>query len=177
MGQSQQLTIKQDRIIDAVLDPKVSTRKDAAIVAGYSAKTADSQASQVLSNPKVAQALEKRREQRSDKAKGDLAKFERMASKFGKAVDAIDPERLDAQTLIGSLQVFQKLKESELQIRERYGIDRASDPQVLASQARSLQALIVTAIRCAIERPAVAARILARAGVEIEQETKGSRGG
>ena len=61
-----------------------------------------------------------------------------------------------------------KVRDKELQIQEKYGIDKANDPAILAQQAQSLQALIVTTLVCAYQRPAVAARILARAGVELE---------
>ena len=166
---SQALTIKQARFVDAMLDDKVATQKDAAIKAGYSPKTAHSIASQVIAKAKVAGALEVKRNGRSDKARGELSKFEWLQSKFGAAVDKLDPDNLDAQTLLGSLQILQKCRESELAIRERYGIDKSADPAVLATQAQSLQRLIVTTLLCALHRPAVARRILARHGVEVDE--------
>ena len=165
---SQALTIKQQRYVEAMADPQTTSQAEAARRAGYSPSVAKYVGSINKAKQNVATAIEKAKTQRLDKAQGELSKFERLQSKFGAAVDKLDPDNLDAQTLLGSLQILQKCRESELAIRERYGIDKSADPAVLATQAQSLQRLIVTTLLCALHRPAVARRILARHGVEVD---------
>jgi len=97
------LTVKQRKFIKLL--PKCKTAKEAAILAGYSEKTAKDQASQLLSNPKlssyIAQILD--RAGLTDQAIADKilalinAKKTMFFSHQGKVVDKREVEALDIQ--------------------------------------------------------------------------------
>lgn len=67
------LTIRQDRLVDAVLDPTITTQRQAGAVAGYSERSKDSIVSISLKKEKLQREISLRKRSRSDKARAILS--------------------------------------------------------------------------------------------------------
>jgi len=116
MANGNNLTIRQRRFVEAMIDPATKTQTAAAIKAGFSEKTADSKASQLVRHSKVARELEARRYQRWDKARENVHKaLERQSQ----ALDAVDPHdnpleatQVSALTIKSSGEYVEKFSDS-----------------------------------------------------------------
>lgn len=153
--QHKRLTIKQERLVDAVTDPEVLTLNEAAAMAGMAA----SQASTSLRNPKIEAAIAQRRRERLDKSRDLRALGERLLRSGAHELErrGMDPEQ--------RLRVGGAILELESKVRDKLGDPDpvGVDTVVLEAQTtRLVRSIVRAAIRCALERPDKARDVLAR---------------
>ena len=92
------LTLRQDRFLDGLLDPRTKTQKQAALEAGYSPKSVDAIACEILKNPKVLAALDRKREALLDKASDHQSTIEFAARMQRRAMRFFERELNDMES-------------------------------------------------------------------------------
>lgn len=156
------LSLKAERLVEAVLDPKTASLTHAGKIAGYGTATS---AHRAYRNAQTQEAIARRLREKSDKSKGLLGKFDRQLRKLSSRIDKFDDDdmQLTPAELMGTLKILQDLRKGELEIRERFPqLDPSSDDDAKTRAASWIQSYTATVLRCALDRPHVAARILAR---------------
>lgn len=85
------LTVRQDRLADYLLDPRIKTQREAGRLAGYSdTASLDSIVSEALNSPKFLKALDKRRRDGLDSGPGYAAFSRQLRRLLGRAVAAVE---------------------------------------------------------------------------------------
>jgi len=87
-----QITLRQERLADALLDPKITTKTEALLKAGYAKSTAFKNQGRVTGAVGTEIALARRRKQQADKARGLRGLAERLLSDGEKRLSKLEEE-------------------------------------------------------------------------------------
>ncbi len=151
------LTRKQERLVEALADPRNETFTEAAKRAGVN-RTA---AQRMRHKAAVEAAIEARKRERLDKATSLRAVGERL---LRDGISHTDTEGLDAASKIqlgGSL--LRLVADVSDKLGDSLDGDSNTDVEVIAAQSRRLvQAIMLASLRCYRDRPDKARLILAR---------------
>lgn len=145
---AQTLTVRENKLLDNIASGKYQSIKDAAIAAGYAETTAGVKPYAKLATVSISKELDRRKVKRSDKAR-DL--FERSKAKLSAMLEDDPSEEL----VIRVMQVSAAVLEKGIEHREKV------DPETVRSQVgRLIRRVRDAALRCALDRPFHASRIL-----------------
>lgn len=94
-----QITLKQERLAAALLDPAVKTKTEAMLRAGYAPSTAMTQQGRASGSVGAGTALERRRKQQRDKARGLRALAERLLEGGERRISKLEEELSPAEQI------------------------------------------------------------------------------
>ena len=166
------LTLKQERFVAAVSDPKTKSRTQAALVAGYGKAGAPQRASENVKKRHISEAIENHQRDEMDKARAPLVSIERLLKQSLKALEAAANGPMDTATAGAIADLAAKLQRGQLDLADRYPdpMGNGSDKDSLRREARSIQLVMLHVLEAAIARPAVAERMLRRLRAQFSSE-------
>lgn len=153
------MTERRERLVEIIATGQAATQREAAIMAGFSPKSADQLASMVLKEPEVAAALVKRKAKESDKGRGHTLFLERARKKVARQLaESVESGKGLASDPLAAAQTFgviTKALEADLDYRERTG-------QGGEDMAAHLETATLQRLRAAL----IGARMVQRYGAE-----------